>query len=208
MKALTFSILCFASIVFGDDFKTIEGKEYKNVTVRRVEPDGIVLTSSSGISKVYFTDLPKEVQERFHYDQAKSAAYSVEQNANFEAMRKQREEEDRHRNDAKQAQIAEAQPRERQEAQPKENLDAVQYWQSRYRVAQEDEAGILSRIGRAEDARRSEAAARYRGMLQQSSGLVVELPLLYGQLNNVRDEKNRAQQRIEQARQGMEQAQH
>jgi len=28
--------------VRGDDFKTIDGKEYKNVTVSRVEPDGIV----------------------------------------------------------------------------------------------------------------------------------------------------------------------
>jgi len=37
--------------------------QYKNVTVRRVEPDGIVLSRSSGISKVYFTELPKELQE-------------------------------------------------------------------------------------------------------------------------------------------------
>jgi hypothetical protein len=36
--------------------------------VSRVEPDGIVLKSQSGISKVYFTELPKEVQERFHYN--------------------------------------------------------------------------------------------------------------------------------------------
>jgi hypothetical protein len=57
-----------ASIVLADDFKTIDGKEYKNVTVSRVEPDGLVLKSKSGISKVYFTELPKEVQERFHYN--------------------------------------------------------------------------------------------------------------------------------------------
>jgi hypothetical protein len=57
-----------ASLALADDFKTIAGKEYKNVTVSRVEPDGIVLKSQSGISKVYFTELPKEVQERFHYN--------------------------------------------------------------------------------------------------------------------------------------------
>ena len=95
MKALTFLILCFASIVLADDFKTIDGKEYKNATVSRVEPDGIVLTSSSGISKVYFTELPKEVQERFHYDAAKAAAYSREQAANQEALSKQRQESQR-----------------------------------------------------------------------------------------------------------------
>jgi hypothetical protein len=33
-------IVCFASIALGDDFKTINGKEYKNATVNRVELDG------------------------------------------------------------------------------------------------------------------------------------------------------------------------
>jgi hypothetical protein len=65
--------------LLADDFKTIQGKEYKNVTVRRIEPDGIVLTTNFGISKVYFVELPKEIQEKFHYDQAKAAAYSSEQ---------------------------------------------------------------------------------------------------------------------------------
>jgi hypothetical protein len=55
-----------ASIVVAEDFKTITGKEYKNATVSRVEPNGIVIRSKSGISKVYFTELPKDVQERFH----------------------------------------------------------------------------------------------------------------------------------------------
>jgi hypothetical protein len=52
----------FASIALADDFKAIDGKEYKNVKVKRVEPDGIVLITKSGISKLYFTELPKEVQ--------------------------------------------------------------------------------------------------------------------------------------------------
>ena len=92
MKILTFLILCFASVAFADDFKAIDGKEYKNVTVSRVEPDGIVLISSSGISKVYFTELPKAVQERFHYDAAKAAGYSANQAAIQEAFQKQQEE--------------------------------------------------------------------------------------------------------------------
>src|SRR5207302_6242714 len=78
-----------ASHALGDDFKTIDGKEYKNVTVSRVEPDSIVLKSKSGISKVYFSELPKEVQERFHYNPAKAAAYSAQQNQNLEALPKQ-----------------------------------------------------------------------------------------------------------------------
>jgi len=81
MKFLTLLVLCFASVALADDFKAIDGKEYKNVKVSRVEPDGIVLMSKSGISKVYFTELPKAVQERFHYDAAQAAAYSSEQAA-------------------------------------------------------------------------------------------------------------------------------
>src|SRR5437868_10623157 len=87
-----FLLVFIAGGLFAEDFKTSDGKEYKDATVSRVEPDGIVLTSSSGISKVYFTELPKDVQERFHYDPAKSAAYSGEQNAGLEALQKQQEE--------------------------------------------------------------------------------------------------------------------
>jgi hypothetical protein len=74
-----------ASIALADDFKTIEGKEYKNVTVSRVEADGIVLKSKSGISKVYFVELPKEVQERFHYNPASVSAQSSQRNASVPA---------------------------------------------------------------------------------------------------------------------------
>ena len=65
-----------ASLALAEDFKTINGKEYKNAEVSRVEPDGIVLRTKSGISKLYFTELPKEVQERFHYNPAHVAAQS------------------------------------------------------------------------------------------------------------------------------------
>jgi thioredoxin 1 len=82
MKILTFLIVCFAAVAFADDFKTIEGKEYKDVTVSRVEPDGIVLKTKSGISKVYFVELPKEVQKRFHYNPAIASAHSAPQTVN------------------------------------------------------------------------------------------------------------------------------
>lgn len=80
------------SLAVADDFKTTNGKEYKNATVTRVEPDGIVVKSKSGISKLYFTELPKEVQERFHYDPEKAAAYSANQDAALEQARKRQEQ--------------------------------------------------------------------------------------------------------------------
>ena len=75
-------IVCLASAALAEDFKTVQGKEYKNVTVSRIEPDGIVLRTKSGISKLYFVELPKEVQERFHYNAAIAAAYSAQQSVN------------------------------------------------------------------------------------------------------------------------------
>jgi hypothetical protein len=57
----------FASVALSEDFRTVNGKVYKNATVSRVEADGIVLRTGGGISKVYFTELPPEVQERFHF---------------------------------------------------------------------------------------------------------------------------------------------
>jgi len=53
--------------------------------VSRVESDGIVLKTKSGILKVYFVELPKEVQERFGYDAAKVNDYANEQKARLQA---------------------------------------------------------------------------------------------------------------------------
>jgi len=77
--ALVLALECSRAIA--DDFKTVNGKEYKNATVSRVEPDGILLRTKSGITKVYFVELPKEVQERFHYDSAKAAQFSAAEQA-------------------------------------------------------------------------------------------------------------------------------
>jgi thioredoxin 1 len=82
MKLLPLLILCFTTIAVADDFKLVNGKEYKNVTVTRVEPDGIVLRTKSGISKVYFVELSEDVKERFHYNVAIASAYSAQQAVN------------------------------------------------------------------------------------------------------------------------------
>ena len=68
-----------ASIALAEDFKTTNGKEYKNATVTRVEPDGIAIRFSGGIVKVPFTELPKEVQERFNYDPEAAKRFAEEQ---------------------------------------------------------------------------------------------------------------------------------
>ena len=66
--ATTLAILALlpASLALAEDFKTIRGKLYKDATIIRVEADGIVLKTKTGISKVYFIELPKDVHERFY----------------------------------------------------------------------------------------------------------------------------------------------
>src|SRR5881397_2750631 len=67
------------SLALAEDFKTVSGKIYKDATISYVEADGIVLRTKTGISKVYFTELPKEVQERFHYGSATPTGKAVTQ---------------------------------------------------------------------------------------------------------------------------------
>ena len=66
MTTLAILSVVSASLALAEDFKTIKGKVYKDATITRVEADGIVIRTKMGISKVYFTELPKDVQERFH----------------------------------------------------------------------------------------------------------------------------------------------
>jgi hypothetical protein len=108
---LVILVALYSSLTLADDFKTINGKEYKNAKVSRVEPDGIVLVTKSGISKVYFTELPKDVQERFHYDSGKvetekAAAKAAEEKRIEEQKAAQREDAEREKSaeaDLKQA---------------------------------------------------------------------------------------------------------
>jgi hypothetical protein len=77
MNKITLAILAAlsASIALADDFKTIDGKEYKNVKVSRVEPDGIVVITKTGISKIYFAELPQEIQNKYGYNPGAAADF-------------------------------------------------------------------------------------------------------------------------------------
>jgi hypothetical protein len=73
VKTLTLLTICVTSIALAEDFKTVNGKEVQERDDNPRRTGWVVLKHKSGVSKVYFPDLPKEVQERFHYDSAKAA---------------------------------------------------------------------------------------------------------------------------------------
>jgi hypothetical protein len=62
-----------------EDLTTTEGRVYKNVTVRKVEPDGLSISHESGLAKIPFSKLPAEVQKKHGYDPAKGKAYAEEE---------------------------------------------------------------------------------------------------------------------------------
>lgn len=190
---LTFLILCFTSVAFAEDFKTVNGKEYKDAAVTRVDPDGIVVKSKSGITKVYFVELPKDVQERFHYDSAKATSYSAEQAANYTAYQKQQEETRRQQADADAKNNATL-------AQQQAATNRTQALQTRYGELQKQEDELLLQIGQAK-----QPGPAYRGgkngrtLLHQSNPLKSQTPVLQSHLSDVRHEKAEVRKQLEKA---------
>ncbi len=191
-KLLTFLIL-FTSAAFSEDFKTINGKEYKDATITHVDPDGIVVQTKSGVSKVYFAELPKAVQERFHYDQQKANAYAAEQAANYTAYQKQQEETQRERENVaakQQAVLAE------QEAAQ----NRTQALQAQYNEFQRQEDDLLLQIGEP----KQPGPAYYGGknnrtLLHHPNPQKSQLPLLQSHLSDVRHQKEQVRKQLEKA---------
>jgi hypothetical protein len=69
----------FVSLALAEDFKTVNGRIYKDATITHLEADGIVVRTKTGISKIYFVELPKDVQERFHSGSATPTGKAVTQ---------------------------------------------------------------------------------------------------------------------------------
>ena len=186
------------SLSVADDFKTTNGKEYKNATVTRVEADGIVVKSKSGISKVYFSELPKEVQERFHYNPEQAAAAQAAAAQQAAEVNKQAEELDKHRNEASKQGLQ----RQSQWAGQQAKQQNIQALVDRLAELQHQEENLLVEIGKVENA---QEVARRRwvasGLNQPNSTDPTEanLPLLRGRLENVRDEKQQVRRELERA---------
>jgi hypothetical protein len=188
------TVLC-VSLALADDFKTIEGKEYKNVTVKRVEPDGLVLSSKSGISKVYFAELPKDVQQRFNYDPEKAAAYSADQNAQLEQARKRQEEAMRQRQENNIAAGNELAARDTANKQQK-SIEELQY---RYGELQKQETDLERRIEEAEQLPRYLTGQSGRKHYSYLNPVWKDVPEWQRSLKDVLCEKDQVRRQLEQA---------
>src|SRR5438105_13692569 len=189
-RILTFLILLWASAVFSEDFKTVNGKEYNDATVTRVEPDGIVVKTKSGMSKVYFAELPKEVQERFHYDPQSATAFSAEQAGNFAAYQQRQTEAQRQREDA--AAKNNAMLAEQQAAK-----NRIQALQDRHAALQQEENALLLRIGEAKQPGPEYWHGKHKG--HRPNPQKSQLSLFQSQLSDVRHEKGEVRKQLEKA---------
>jgi hypothetical protein len=189
-KLFTILLLSFAAAALSEDFKTVNGKEYKDATVTRVDPDGVVVKTKSGITKVYFIELPKEVQEEFHYDSGKAASYSAEQAANYTAYQKQQDETQRQQQAANAKNNAAL-------AQQQAAINRTQALQTRYGELQKQEDDLLRQIGQAKQpgpAYRQGKSVRHQPNPQKS-----QLPVLQSHLSDVRHEKTEVKKQLEKA---------
>jgi len=196
MRILALLIACFAPFAaVADDFKTIAGKEYKNATVSRVEPDGIVLTNKAGISKVYFPELPKDVQERFGYDPQRAADYSAQQSAGLDQVRKQQAEALRREAEA-------TQKANQYRAQQQSRQNELRAFQDRYEELQRQEDDLLLRIGEAKKPGPAYFGGKNNKTLRHSPNpQASQLPLLQSHLKDVRHEKDQVRKQLEKAQQ-------
>lgn len=189
-KLFTILLLSFAVTALSEDFHTINGKEYKDATVTRVEPDGIVVKTNSGVTKIYFTELPKDVQEHFHYDSGKAASYSAEQAANYTAYQKQQEEAQR------QQQAADAKTNAAWATQ-QAATNRTQDLQTRFGQLQKQEDDLLRQIGQAK-----QPGPEYRhgrSVRHQPNPQKSQLPVLQSHLSEVRHEKKEVRKQLDKA---------
>lgn len=78
-------LLCplLASVVIshaclGENIRTVQGEEFKDAKVSRVEPDGITFIHSTGVVKIPFKELSADIQAKYHYDPQAAERFAAE----------------------------------------------------------------------------------------------------------------------------------
>ena len=182
-KVFTILLLSFAAAALSEDFKTVNGKEYKDATVTRVEPDGIVVKTNRESQRFTSPNCQKTFRNTFITTPGKAASYSAEQAANYTAYQKQQEETQRQQQDAdakNKAALAEQQAA----------TNRTQALQTRYGELQKQEDDLLRQIGQAKQPGpeyRQGKSVRHQPNPQKS-----QLPLLQSHLERCSSRKKRS----------------
>lgn len=95
MRWLSIAVVLLAGLpaIFAEDITTISGKVYRDVKVSRVMPDGLELTSTSGIVKVRATDLAAEYWRKYGFRADQVVAFEQEKAKTQDAAAQQRQQQ-------------------------------------------------------------------------------------------------------------------
>lgn len=80
---------CFPFIAHAEEIKLANGQIVKG-DISRVEPDGLVVMTDEGITKVLFRDLPKDAAARYGYNPQAEQRYQSQRAVNSAVMAKQK----------------------------------------------------------------------------------------------------------------------
>ena len=79
-------LTCFVNgALYAEDFTTLDGDHYFSVTIKRVEPDGLVIAYADGVKKLTFRNLPPEIGKQYGYNPAVASQYLAQQQASAAA---------------------------------------------------------------------------------------------------------------------------
>lgn len=76
-KITLLSLILCASALHAEDFTTLDGDKYTNATIKRVEPDGLVIADADGVRKLRFKKLAPEIGVKYGFDPAKAEAFKA-----------------------------------------------------------------------------------------------------------------------------------
>jgi len=187
---------------------------YKNATISRAEPDGLVIVFPGGIVKIPFTELSPELREKYHYNPQAAAAYQKQaEEAAQKSAQSMAEARERARQVNQSAVVAaKTNPTPRPTAargsneelplstvEPIDNLNAIPiYTPQRFRVAKLSLVGRIVRVSftvRSDDPQESSDGESYTSWLGDGAGndVTVRFPASrLGWFRNIVPDYNRA----------------
>lgn len=111
-------LFIFLSIaVYGEDWKTADGKIYQGVTVVKVEADAVTILDEDGGARIDLARLPADLQRRFNYDPAKAKVAADKRAQDDAASAQALEEETEAAQDKRQSEYEYEEGQRQQQAQ-------------------------------------------------------------------------------------------
>ena len=76
--SVIFAFCVLAGAAYGENISVPGVGVFSNYVVRRVEPDGITIKQSAGVTKLFFSELPSDIRSRYAVDPVRAAEYQRE----------------------------------------------------------------------------------------------------------------------------------